>query len=32
MGNSEILKKWSEIQTVIISYVNLSKNNWGAKI
>ena len=31
-GNSEFLKKWSEIQIVIISHINLSKNNWGAKI
>ena len=32
MRNSEILKKWSEIQTVIISHIYLSKNTWGAKI
>ena len=32
VGNSEILKKWSEIQTVIISHIYLSKNTWGAKI
>ena len=25
MGNSEILKKWSEIQTVIISHIYLLK-------
>ena len=31
-GNSEFLKKWSESQTVIISHINLSKNNWEAKI
>ena len=31
MGNSEILKKWSEIQTVMISHIYLSKNTWGSK-
>ena len=31
-GNSESLIKWSEIQTMIISHIYLSKNTWGAKI
>ena len=31
-GYSESLIKWSEIQTVIISHIYLSKNTWGAKI
>ena len=30
--NSESLIKWSEIQTVIILHIYLSKNTWGAKI